>query len=404
MFAAISFAAACVTCVFILLPRLRPRWNQLLQRRVETERHFEFSPNKLTKSDIALLIGVFIVRAIRIRLGLQQRLVGLAEGHPRGSSSTALPTHALTFPFRIFPDNVSAYSTALQKGKFNPTTGSTPESTIAKRDVLGNPTHLSLFLSAISEPAFLILLAQRDCPIQPLGAVNVKNVFKLMEMDLALELVKSASDNASIQAKATARFLPEIRKVKRGIEIDIVVSVWVSSHDKNDPYTEVFQQIFTILEFARWKSPVIEQKTAPSAANVPTADEHSSLSSPKPTVRMHESDPARWAALCLDYNPIHHIKLAARLAGFRGKLAHGNHVAARAIESLGNSFKQFVTTDAEAHDQGFMMEVAFKRPVVVPSNLQVVQVVQSQSAPPHIRQYAVLDQQGKICVTLRLEG
>ena len=77
--------------------------------------------------------------------------------------------------------------------------------------------------------------------------------------------------------------------------------------------------------------------------------------------------PKKWAAVCNDINPIHMFSLAARLFGFPGKIAHGNHDVDIVMQ--------------EKHDAGFkdelgkliwefykpsFIEAAFKRPKVLP--------------------------------------
>jgi hypothetical protein len=43
------------------------------------------------------------------------------------------------------------------------------------------PLQMPIFLSAVTEPAMLLLLASRSCPINALGAVNVRNRLELVD-------------------------------------------------------------------------------------------------------------------------------------------------------------------------------------------------------------------------------
>jgi acyl dehydratase len=75
------------------------------------------------------------------------------------------------------------------------------------------------------------------------------------------------------------------------------------------------------------------------------------------------NDPLKWASLCKDYNFIHLSGFAARLFGLPGKLAHGNHVVAKAmhvLEGVGHKTQDMT-----------WMEIQFRRPVAVPTSLNV---------------------------------
>lgn len=86
--------------------------------------------------------------------------------------------------------------------------------------------------------------------------------------------------------------------------------------------------------------------------------------------------PRRWAAVCKDYNPIHISRLAARLFGFPGKIAHGNHVVALVMEmvrdcDMGSEGIKALREIWWESERPCWMEVAFKRPMVLPAVLGV---------------------------------
>ena len=82
------------------------------------------------------------------------------------------------------------------------------------------------------------------------------------------------------------------------------------------------------------------------------------------------SDPYLWAKLCRDYNPIHTAYPLARLFGFRQRIMHGNHVAAKAVQAYIDAYPE--EAEAVLRRAGpSKATVAFKRPVLVGSKLSV---------------------------------
>ena len=82
------------------------------------------------------------------------------------------------------------------------------------------------------------------------------------------------------------------------------------------------------------------------------------------------SDPYLWAKLCRDYNPIHTAYPLARLFGFRQRIMHGNHVAAKAVQAYIDAYPE--EAEAVLRRAGpSKATVAFKRPVLVGSKLTV---------------------------------
>ncbi|EMD85814.1 hypothetical protein COCC4DRAFT_34669 [Bipolaris maydis ATCC 48331] len=83
-------------------------------------------------------------------------------------------------------------------------------------------------------------------------------------------------------------------------------------------------------------------------------------------ISLSKDDPLKWAALCKDYNFIHLSGLAAKLFGLPGKLAHGNHAAAKALQSLPDA-----GNTALPNSIPLQMQVDFKKPMVVPAIFEV---------------------------------
>ncbi|OAL26621.1 hypothetical protein AYO20_10045 [Fonsecaea nubica] len=266
---------------------LRPIWKHARQIKLE------FSPNDLSGVDIIVVMAVFLWRSLRY--SILSTCMRISE-EPKSPSGDEL---SLVMPFRVTRTDLDAYSRAIRD---QPVT--------ANVELVG--LQLLLFLSALSEPAMLLLLAHPACRVRPLGAVN------------ALTCLNGAF--------LTARLSKDFRTVRRGFEVDLV-------------FAKVRGEVAT----------AAQRHEAHNGKATPVWADSTSL-----TVKY--DDPASWARLCKDYNPIHTSALAAKLFGFPGKLAHGNHVGALAAK--------YITSTTSQNDPLFM-EITFKRPVVVPAQLDL---------------------------------
>lgn len=202
-----------------------------------------------------------------------------------------------------------------------------------------NPLFL---LVPLTNPLLLHLLTKYTTPILPLGSVNVRNRFEFIDPDACQSL-----RSKTLQAIATmgGHSSPGIAR-PRGIEFDITIVVALN----NRP---IFRQIFTVLQFIRHKNAGIMTATEPRQA-----DRTSRSDALVHGMNIDFNAPARWAKLCKDYNPIHVNTFAARLFGFPGKIAHGNHVVAMVLSQL--SREMAISTNSR------FLEVEFRRPMVVP--------------------------------------
>lgn len=349
----------------------------------------DLSPNELSATDVAFLISLFISRTVMIKLGAQSSLGAVLNKHQSIQADGTLKpgvlsSYRLSMPLRLTCRDLKKYLLAV-KGMSISSIGNLQDKDLETRalNLLTSPPHVCLFLAAISQPAIPLLLARSDCPIQPLGAVNIRNRFDLLDYELAQQIFASLAQPGStvFPVSIRARFLPKVRKVKRGIEADITLSLVIARQQDRTERITIFEQTFTLLEFVRWPRNVAAsmvptaqggalEKLNNAVLNLPSATEPESRPGNQLLYHMLTKDPGKWAALCLDYNPIHHLTVAARLAGFPGRIAHGNHVAARAIEEIQNQGIH-VMLPRGAIQQPFTMEVAFKRPVTVPSSLQI---------------------------------
>ncbi|WVQ95447.1 hypothetical protein IAU59_002544 [Kwoniella sp. CBS 9459] len=295
-----------------------------------------FHNDELTGARFWALFVYFIFSSLARRVGLV--------------SSSATTDISVRLPFRMKREDVDLYRSA-------------SGATCSVEELLEIPAHLQLFLSALTEPAMLVLLAKRGCPIDPIGAVNVRNRFEIPDFTLCTAALREPS-----KLYIAAALSEDVVQVKRGWEYSIIVEL--KSKAREGPL--MYRQTFTMLQFAKHRTqpPPISQ-----AESIPT--------SPISQLQLSADDPTLWARLSKDFNPIHISAFAARLLGFRTKIAHGNHVVARAVESVLHAKKR---EDMNADTKGAgnenlrgneIMEVDFKRPSFVPCDLAVKESVTS---------------------------
>lgn len=292
-----------------------------------------FSPQELSTSEVVLAILTMILKSIFNRtceLSIEQKIKTSGE-------------MTLSSPFSISEDDIVRYHQAI----------GSPERTGGISDLA-----LPLFLSAVTEPAMLLLLASPRCPINPLGAVNVRNRFEVLRPELCNPRLFMRQHSAGLVAK----MLNGSRRVKRGVEYDLEVSIMVPDQAEvgNLSLIPVFRQVFTMLEFRKTKSAEKPESTGTTKDKSTPIENDSEASK----ISFSRNEPLKWAALCKDYNLIHLTGLAAKLFGLPGKLAHGNHVVAKAIQQLEDDWKM-----QWQREGSYCMEVQFRRPVVVPTFL-----------------------------------
>ena len=162
---------------------------------------------------------------------------------------------------------------------------------------------------------------------------------------------------------------PKPTRVKRGIEWALEVTISAPRDRNNGTYQTIFRQVFTMLEFKKTLGSVISKSSDESKHDTSTPG--STRTSMQ--ISLSKNDPLKWAALCKDYNFIHLSGLAARLFGLPGKLAHGNHAAAKALQSLPDAGNMALPKNIP-----LQMRVDFKKPMVVPGIFEVC-VIESPS-------------------------
>jgi acyl dehydratase len=274
----------------------------------------------------------FITRSLLRRLPfLAQKKLSPTQKDEDSYTVPGIPI-SLEIPFRTSASDLIRYNRAAKTSGI---------------DTLSHPLHLMLFLSGVTEPAMLLLLTKINCPMDPIGGVNVRNRFEIIDPQLLDSKLKEvmASQEEMVQEqgwKVKTRLDPNLRKVKRGWEVTIVVELVLG----NDI---LFRQFFTFLQFAKHSPPASSDINHPDPDIIPST-----------SVSFSSNDPYLWATLSKDYNPIHFSSTLARLFGFKSMIAHGNHVLAKGLAKL----------DIDGKGMEFM-EVEFRRPVFIPSELDV---------------------------------
>lgn len=179
------------------------------------------------------------------------------------------------------------------------------------------------------------IVTHPDFPIPALGLVHVRNVirqYETMPQNGEWEVVVSAEGH---------------RDVKVGVEFDILTDFKVDGRS-------VWEQTTTAIH--KIDGPPKEKK---SRSQEPL---HSGLfRAMKRSATWHVSEAAgrQYASVSGDYNPIHLHALAARPFGFKRAIATGMWSLARAAAELDDDFPQ----------PPFSLEVAFKRPIFLPSRV-----------------------------------
>ncbi|KAK8847331.1 hypothetical protein IAR55_005188 [Kwoniella newhampshirensis] len=260
------------------------------------------------------------------------------------------PTVSLSMPFRIRRGDIDKYARAVTAN----------QATITHEEIL-RPPHLHLLLSALTEPAMLLLLSTRTCPIDPVGTVNVRNRFELTRPLACAQRLKDCLRNAGDgggDLSIIARLDQDVKKVKRGWEYRVIVDLL----DEKGEDPVLYRQIFTILQFHK-------HSCSTSIFETEVSDTPKSLLEVG-KLHLTANDPKSWASFSKDYNPIHLSTLAAKLFGFSSIIAHGNHVAAKAVHHF--SLSDRLEDDKQQEES--WMEVEFKRPTFLPCELKIQRV------------------------------
>ena len=251
---------------------------------------------------------------------------------------------------------------------------------------------------AATNPLMICLLAHLRCPIMPLGALHVRNRFEFLDPSALLKYSAGSEPNKAGQA-APLWAHGEIggfdspggvRRVKRGIEVDIVIHVLPSSSAPIEK--ALFRQVITVLQMSKkWALQAAKpQVLAKEEDTIPSWHLWRSL-------HLTSAVPLKWAAMSGDYNPIHISPILAKVFGMKSTIAHGNSLVVSAFDAGSASSKSGKKSSDSAQDAveeltrgavgPWWLEVSFRKPMLLPLDLtiQVSQEGDAKSIPSSIK-------------------
>lgn len=365
-----------VTTALILVPRLG------LYKATGAQHGVLPKPvSRLDGRDIITIILLIFVKLVQKLFGLTPPLKPSADRF-----GFDLPALSVTSTLAIDDDDLLRFDAATSPGAKQ----STPSSSSKTSSKPAAENNRSLLIPGLINPLMSILLANRNLPIQPFGAVNTRNTFTFLDPEACrhptqvLDPTRGITVSASIGGPSNRG-----RRVKRGIEFEIQFEVEALRRGDTSP-TVIFKQVAAVLAFLpRSTQPLYRDLSSTVAVEGvgEQADEEEEepewTSADGEIVELGMRAPKKWAALCKDYNPIHMSSILARLFGFPGKIAHGNHALARAVELIARDPARVVTPGLSTADKSVLLmsrsddgeetpsalEVQFKRPMVLPSRL-----------------------------------
>jgi acyl dehydratase len=320
-----------------------------------------FTPARLSGIDLTVLVILVILKYINKLIGYHPMFTPAKTG-----KDIVIPPLTLSAPLHVDTADLERFAAAIGA------------ETTTSDDENSSP----LLLPAVTTPLLIILLSNRNCPVLPFGAVNTRNRFEFLD--------PSACQNATCLKDATViahlggdKLLG--KRVKRGMEFEIVVEV-EGKFQESSARKVIFRQVIGILVFLpKTTKPLWEISENTQTTNEPLEF----LEEPPQQIRLAMNAPVKWSAVCKDVNPIHMSSLAAKLFGFPGKIAHGNHVAAHFVEKQRDidipSRRLFWQTD-----KPWFLEVDFKRPMVLPLLLEIKFAAQNKDSSRNNGRFEIL--------------
>ena len=226
-----------------------------------------------------------------------------------------------------------------------------------------------LALQLAAAPLHLALLADRRFPFKALGLVHLSQQVTQM---------RAIAADARIDLRASTT---EARPEKRGM------SFCIRTEARCDGAL-VWQGDTRALAV---DPSMAAERPAPSAgAPVP---QDAAPTAPDRVIKLHvpENTGRLYAAIAGDLNPIHQRAMLARLFGFRRAIVHGTWTMARALALAG-------LPDVPA----FSLHATFRRPVELPSDVQVRCWASTAGGGPHIDVVRARD--SAVCLAIELSA
>lgn len=184
---------------------------------------------------------------------------------------------------------------------------------------------------ALAFPLHMALLTQEQFPLKLLGLVHMRN---------RIEQLRQIPVDSAPEISA---WVEGHREVRLGVEFDLHTEARLDGE-------VVWRAVASNL--SRSKTPPRGDK--PAEPEPPAFDQHTYWKAPSNIGR-------RYGRVAGDVNPIHLSMLSAKLFGFKRAIAHGMWSKARTAAAL----REYAARD------GVAMEVAFRKPVFLPSKVRL---------------------------------
>lgn len=330
----------------------------------------DFAPSEISWADRAFLLTFGV---------LNKALLGLFHSglKTNGKETVQLPRLDIRCPVTVSKEQQDIYSAAVTLGA-EPEAGTTRSA--AKSDGLAQ----SFLLAALTSQLMLLLVVHPRLPVAPLGAVNVRNRIEFHQQPVEMDGVLSA--HAHVGGGDSLG-----RITRRGVEFDIHIDV---AHAQSN--TLVLRQTITILAPCKTTPSPPPSSTSSSQPHTSPSKEGQEDFETIASIHMTTSAPSMWIKVCGDFNPIHVSSTLARLFGFRGKIAHGNHVVANMLAAV--SCRPNAAAVQLTGPWFVLMD--FKRPMVLPIRLVAQTTTLAASPAPVQRQWrCVGETDAKVYVT-----
>ena len=342
------FAAECALGALAGLLWSNAAIRALLKSAFERKTILPRSPHTISTVEVIFTFSLVLLKYVVFTVGKPfgfKTLVEDSTGHFN------LPPVEIESPLIVKARDVVKYNRVIS-------TKAVTEDAKQKEDANTNPIFL---VPALTTPLLIVILTKMANPVLPLGAVNVRNRFEFVDVQTCRSVLKVQKAGMELRAKASMGGSNlKGRRVKRGMEFDVVIEVTASKR-------VICRQIITVLALLGAKP-----KTLVDQASKATEDVRE-YSDGQDSFTVSFNAPRDWAGVCKDYNPIHISTLAAKLFGFPGKIAHGNLVAAMALEATdhGKEGHGSIRNLWSSPKKACWLSVSYKRPMVVPITLQL---------------------------------
>jgi acyl dehydratase len=199
------------------------------------------------------------------------------------------------------------------------------------------------YLHMLAFPLHLSLMTDGSFPLPAIGLVHITN-------QIVQHRPVDAAERFEVRVWATA-----IEPHPRGRQFAIRTEVHVGAE-------LVWEETSVNLKRGRSDDSVQAPPAPPSTESLPVTA----------TWRLPGDLGRRYGSVSGDLNPIHVHSLSARLFGFPSAIAHGMWTKARSLAALGSALPARFTVD-----------VAFKRPILLPATVQFVESTPVGSTPAH---------------------